>query len=340
MLTVDLDWRSVAAVLAAFAGLVAVTALVRATPRTFTIIAVATLIAFGLTPLVELIDRHTPVALPRGASVALVLAALALVFVAALALLVPPAVEQARNLQRELPSVVAELGNLPVVGPRLEAADAPATVQHWIEGLPGRLAVDTTPLERAGRSVADGLLVAVATFLLAVGLLVDAPRLVGALRRLVPEPRRPQADRIGRLAYDVVGRYVAGSLSVACVAGVVVLVIGLVLRVPLTPLVALWVMLWNLVPQIGGAAGGIPFVLLGFTRGAGTGLLCAVFFVVYLQLENNVLAPLLVGKAVELSPPATMTAALVGVSAGGVVGGLLAVPLAGAAKAIYLELRR
>jgi len=96
---------------------------------------------------------------------------------------------------------------------------------------------------------------------------------------------------------------------------------------------------WNLVPQIGGAAGGIPFVLLGFTQGLGTGLACAAFFVVYLQLENNVLSPLLVGQAVKLSPPATMTAALVGVSAGGVVGALLAVPLVGAAKAVYLELR-
>jgi 2-dehydro-3-deoxygluconokinase len=63
-----------------------------------------------------------------------------------------------------------------------------------------------------------------------------------------------------------------------------------------------------------------------------------VFFVLYLQFENNVLSPLVVGKSVDLSPPATMTAALVGVSAGGVVGALVAVPLLGAAKAVYLEL--
>jgi predicted PurR-regulated permease PerM len=99
------------------------------------------------------------------------------------------------------------------------------------------------------------------------------------------------------------------------------------------------VALFDLVPQIGGAAGGVPFVLLGFTRSATTGVICAVFFVLYLQFENHVLSPLIVGRSVKLSPPATMTAALVGVSAGGVVGALVAVPVVAAAKAAYLELR-
>jgi predicted PurR-regulated permease PerM len=141
------------------------------------------------------------------------------------------------------------------------------------------------------------------------------------------------------LAYQTFGRYVAGSLLVAAVAGLAILAAGLVLRVPLTPLLALWVALFDLVPQIGGAAGGIPFVLLGFTRSATTGVICAVFFVLYLQFENHILSPLIVGRSVKLSPPATMTAALVGVSAGGVVGALVAVPVVAAAKAAYLELR-
>ena len=80
-------------------------------------------------------------------------------------------------------------------------------------------------------------------------------------------------------------------------------------------------------------------MLLGFSRGATTGVICAIFFVLYLQFENHILSPLIVGRSVKLSPPATMTAALVGVSAGGVVGALLAVPVVAAAKAAYLELR-
>ena len=131
----------------------------------------------------------------------------------------------------------------------------------------------------------------------------------------------------------------AGSLLVAGFAGLVVLAAGLAAGVPLTPLAAVWVSVWDLVPQIGGAAGGIPFVLLGLTHGAGTAVVCAVVMLVYQQVKHQVLQPVLVGQAVKLSPPTTMVAALVGVSAGGVVGALLAVPLVGAAKAVYIELR-
>lgn len=334
---VDLDWRSVAVMLAAFVALVAVSALVGSTRRTTAALAIAAILALAMNPLVGLVRRRLPVG--RGGAVAVVVT-MALAAVTLLALLiVPPAVRQARDLGSELPTVASQLGDLPVVGDDLEKAGVPQRFEQTLRDLPDRLAGDTTPLKRAARSVADGLLAAFITALFALTLLVDGDRLLRGARRLVPPQHRPRAERTASLAYEVVGRYVAGSLLVAGVAGVAVLVAGLVLRVPLTPLAAAWVALWDLVPQVGGAVGGIPFVLLGFTQGAGTGLACAAFFLIYLQLENNVLGPLLVGQAVKLSPLATMTAALVGVSAGGVVGALLAVPLVGAAKAVYLEVR-
>jgi predicted PurR-regulated permease PerM len=212
-------------------------------------------------------------------------------------------------------------------------------VQRWIEELPDRLEGDTTPITRAGRIALDSVLTGFLTVLVAVALLLDGERVIGGLRRFVPLDRRAQADRVGDLVYRVVGRYAAGSLFVAMVAGLAVLIAGLVLGIPLTPLLAVWVMLFDLVPQIGGAAGGIPFVALAFTVGAGTGVAAAVFFILYLQFENHILQPIVVGKTVRLSPPATMTAALVGVSAAGVVGALIAVPLLGAVKATVAELR-
>lgn len=334
---VELDWRSVAVVLGGFVVLVAATALIGSAPRTMAALGVAAILSLGLNPLVENVRRRLRIG--RAPAVAAVLAIAASVVVLLGLLLVPPAVRQARDLGDELPSVVAELAELPVVGDDLAEAGVPDRVEQAIRDLPERLAGDTSPLENAARSAADMLLAGLVTALLAVTLLVDGERLLRGARRLLPADLRPRAERAASLAYAVVGKYVAGSLLVAGVAGVSVLVAGLVLGVPLTPLAAAWVTVWDLVPQIGGAAGGIPFVLLGFTQGLGTGLACAAFFVVYLQIENNVLSPLLVGQAVKLSPPATMTAALVGVSAGGVVGALLAVPLVGAAKAVYLEVR-
>ena len=81
------------------------------------------------------------------------------------------------------------------------------------------------------------------------------------VRRLVPVRRRAQADRMGSLAYRVVGQYFAGSVLVAIIAGIAVTTVGLVLGVPLAPLAGAWVALFDLVPQIGGAVGGVPFVV-------------------------------------------------------------------------------
>jgi predicted PurR-regulated permease PerM len=334
---VDLDWRSVAWAMAAFVILVSVTGLVRAAPRAITVLAVGSMLALALDPVVSRVERRFDCA--RAVAVSLVFAGLLTAAALTIALLAPRAVEQGRQLGGDVERVVNQINDLPVIGDDLQRAGTARTMQRWIEDLPDRLQGDDTPLGGALLRLADGLLVTGFTVLITVALLLDGPRLVRGACRTVPARHRERATRVGRLAYSTVGRYVAGSLLVACVAGVTTLVAGLVFRVPLAPLAAVWVALWDLVPQIGGAAGGIPFVLLGLTRGAGTAVACAAFFIVYLQIENHVIQPLVVGRAVKLSPPATMTAALIGVSAGGVVGALIAVPVVAAAKVVYLELR-
>ena len=335
---VDPSPGTIAVLMASVVGLALTTGLVRSVPRTATAIGIATLLALGLNPLVALVQRR--LAVRRGLAVATVLAGLFAALALVITLLVPPAVRQARNLSSDLPSVVQDLGELPVVGRRLVEADVPAKLDKAVRDLPARLTGDTSPLTRAGRSLVEGAVLAFATLLLATTLLVDGERLVSSVRRLVPAGRRRQADRLARTAYEVVGRYVAGSVSVAVLAGMVNLITGLVLGVPLAPLAAVNVTLWNLVPQIGGLFGAVPFILLGLSRGPGTGAACGLVFLVYMNIENHLIQPLLIGNAVKLSPPVTMVAALIGVSAGGVVGALLVIPVVGAVKAVYLELRR
>ena len=101
----------------------------------------------------------------------------------------------------------------------------------------------------------------------------------------------------------------------------------------------MWTASTNLIPQIGGFLGGSFFVLLGLTEGPTTAVICVVYFLAYQQLENHVIQPVVVGEAVDLSPPATMLAALIGASAAGVPGALLATPIVGVIKALYLEVR-
>jgi putative heme transporter len=137
--------------------------------------------------------------------------------------------------------------------------------------------------------------------------------------------------------YGTIGNYVAGSIFVAVLNGLVVLTTGLALGVPLAPLAAIWSMLTNLIPQVGGFLGGSFFVLLALTQSPLTALIAAAIFLAYQQFENNVIQPAIIGTAVNLTPPTTMLAALIGGAAAGVPGALVATPLLGAAKALYLD---
>lgn len=336
-IVVDIEPASLAKLACAFIALIAFVAVIGTATRTVTAFAIAGILSVALDPVVTRMSARLHIG--RGLAVGLLALAAALVASLAGALLAPPTIHQADNLRRDIPDVVESMTSLPIVGSRLADAGVPAKAKKWIEDLPDRLSGDTTPIRSAASTAFHGVTALLLVLLFTSALLVDGPFLVHHIGRAVPAQHREWVTRAATAARDVVGRYVAGSLTVAGIAGVFTLIVGLVLRVPLAPLLAVWVALWDLVPQVGGAAGGIPFVLLAFTHSPLTGVICGVLFVLYLQIENNVVQPLLVGRAVQLSPPATMAAALIGVSAGGVVGALLAVPLTGAAKAIYLDSR-
>jgi predicted PurR-regulated permease PerM len=334
---VDIDPRSAIPFALAFASLAVAVWFVRSVPRTLTALAVGVLVALALNPLVEALQRRMH--WHRRTAATVVLAAFGAFFVIAVALVTVPTIRQVNDLNQNIPKVVNDLEDLPIIGERLRAQHASDEVERWLDDLPRRLSVNATPIENAAGSVADGVAAGFLTLLFAITALLDGEHLVQQARRLVPDLHRPRADRLGRLVYEVIGKYIAGSVFVAVLAGLVIMSAALALGVPLAPLVGGWVAITNLIPQIGGLLGAVPFVLLGFTRGAGTGIACLAIFLVYQNLENHVLQPVIVGRAVKLSPPATMVAALVGVSAGGVVGALFAVPILGASKAIYLALR-
>jgi predicted PurR-regulated permease PerM len=337
LLLVELDWRPVAAVAAVALALVAGAVVLGSVPRTLTYLVIGALLALALDPVVgRLAERLGG---RRRAAVGVVLLALLLAVVVVGAVLGPETIRQGRNLQQDIPRTVDQLGDLPLVGDTLAGNDVPEKVEDWIDDLPERFAGNSTALEDAATSAANMMIAGFVTLLFTVTLLLDGQRFVRGVRRLVPRSHRPRADELGRLLYRVIGRYFAGSAFVAILHGLFVLVVGLLLGIPLTPLLALWATVFNLVPQIGGLVAGVPFVLLALTQGLLTGIIAAVLFVLYLNLENHIITPVVVGKAVDLSPIATMGGAIVGVSVAGVPGALVAVPFLGAAKAVYRELR-
>jgi predicted PurR-regulated permease PerM len=121
--------------------------------------------------------------------------------------------------------------------------------------------------------------------------------------------------------------------------GLFVLTVGLILSVPLAPLAAIWAMLTDLIPQVGGFLGGSFFVLLAVTESPLTAVIAGGLFVLYMNIENHVIQPAIVGRSVDLLAPTTMVAAFVGGAIAGIPGALVATPLVGATKAIYLAAR-
>jgi predicted PurR-regulated permease PerM len=313
----------------------AIWAIVTIAPDMVTGIAVGLVVGVALSPLRARVEARTG---RSSVGAAAIVGGGMVVFFAGVVLLVaPPAVEQARDFSDELPATVRELYSWPILGPRLEEADAAGEVQETIDELPAR--IDDETIADVGERLLGGALSTVVVMVTAIAILADGESIVRRGRAIVPPSRQARADAVGQIVYHSFGSYFAGSLLVAVLNGLVILTAGLILGVPLAPVAALWATLTNFIPQIGGFLGGSFFVLLALTQSPLTAVVALAVFLAYQQLENNVVSPAIVGGAVNLTPPTTMLAALVGGAAAGVPGALVATPLIGAAKALYLDQR-
>lgn len=329
---VDVDpWSGV--VFGAAAALAsALWAVVTIAPEQVTRVAVGILLGVALSPLVAAVQGRGAT---RGVAATVVAGGLALLVAAVVLVVGPATVEQAGRFSSEVPQTVEELYGWPIVGPRLEEADAAGEVERWIDELP--TTVDDRTLADLGERLLGGVLSTVVVLVTAVGVLTDGERLVRRIRAIIPPRRHARVDAAGRIVYQSFGSYFAGSLLVAVLNGLVILSAGLALGVPLAPIAGLWSTLTNFIPQVGGFLGGSFFVLLALTASPLTAVIAGAIFLAYQSFENNIIAPAIVGGAVNLTPPTTMLAALVGGAAAGVPGALVATPLLGAAKALYLE---
>ncbi len=262
-------------------------------------------------------------------------ALLAVLLAGIVVLLGPQAVEQAGSFADDLPATIEEFYSWPIVGDRLEQWDAIGRVEAFVDDLPSRF--DTEAISSLGGQILNVAGAALLVLVTTVAVLLDGPALVERGRRLVPADRRARSDEIGRIVYRSIASYFAGSLTVALLNGTVILTAGLILGVPLALLAGIWASITNLIPQIGGFLGGSFFVVLAFSQGAVTGAIALALFLGYQQLENHVIQPTVIGRAVHLTPPTTMLAALIGGAAAGVPGALVATPLVGAAKSVWLD---
>lgn len=350
--TIDVDPRTLPVITASIFICGIAYLLIGNVVQTITAFVIALLFALALDPVVRkvqylsfgrfrgvkrTVDDEPKQKIGRYSAVTIVLGTVLVVLLLVGYLIAPKVVNQVQNFTKEIPETVKSLGDLPIVGEQLGSENTQERIKESLERLPERLSSEDSPLGDIIRSFVNGAYLGFLFILMFIALLLDGPRLVKNLRRLIKPAHRHTADRIARVTYRVIGKYMAGSILVATMAGFVVGTSALLLGVPLAPLLGLWVLATNLIPQIGGLLGGVPFVVFGFTVSPLTGIICLAIFLIYQQIENHVIQPIVVGKTVKISPPVTMVAALIGVAAGGVLGAMFAVPLLGSAKALAAE---
>ena len=223
-------------------------------------------------------------------------------------------------------------------------------VEHWVQkNLAPKLQTFAANLSKPALTLGKGavsLLVALfAIFILVILVLLEGPRMRrGVLSFFAPE----RAARLTRIAGEVsrsVTGYMLGNFITSVIAGGVVLVTLLALGVPFAVLWALWVALVDFLPMIGGALAGFPTVVFALTHSLTAGIVTLVVFLVYTQVENHVLNPVVMSRTVRINPLLVLIAVLVGANVGDLVGGffggfvgtLLAIPFAGAIQVVVRE---
>jgi predicted PurR-regulated permease PerM len=305
---------------------------------------VAGFVAVLLNPLVVALQRH---GVPRrGYAVAVVTAGALVIFSVLAYSFGNPLVNGITHLANELPSYVAKaqhgqgwLGHLV----------RKYHIQAWVQKNTPKLVSYAESLSKPVLTFGKGalsLLVELFTiFVLVLLLLLEGPKMRRALLDHMTPTRSATVKRIaGEVSRSVTG-YMLGDLMTSVIAGLVVFVTLMILGVPFPQLWGLWVGLVDFLPMVGGALAGIPTVLFAFTQGVTPGVVTLVVFLVYTQVENHILNPVVMSKTVKINPLLVLIAVLVGASLGDLVGGvfggfvaaLLAIPAAGALQVLVRE---
>jgi predicted PurR-regulated permease PerM len=189
------------------------------------------------------------------------------------------------------------------------------------------------------KSVVTAVVAVVTIAFLTLFMLLEGPNWVERGYGLVPARHRARARRVGRDVYRAVGGYVMGNLAISLIAGVVSAIVFTFLGLPFPFALALVVALLDLIPLAGATIAAVIVTTIAFLDTTTSGIVVLIFFVVYQQLENHVLQPVVYGKAVKLSPLSVLVAVLIGAELAGIVGALGAIPVAAAIQVLIRDMR-
>ena len=302
---------------------------------------IAVFIALALAPPVRFLSRR----IRRGVAIAVVYAGLLLVPIGLGALVVPPVVTQAKHFVDSAPRYATDVRDFIEKNRTLrylqKKYDIGGQLQKKAAELPGKIGSVASVLADIGLGLVNSIFAVVTILILAAFMLGGGPQWRDGLLRLMPVERAVVWRRITDDVAAAVGNYVGGAIVQAVIAGVtsylVMLILGIPFRVPLAVLVGLF----DLIPLVGATVAaivvGIVTAFVGFPTAT---IVWGIWAIVYQQVENNVIQPRIQSRAVDVQPFVVLVAVLFGSALFGVVGALLAVPVAASIQILIREVLR
>lgn len=261
-------------------------------------------------------------------------------FAGLVALLIPPLISQITTFLDDVPDLVEDLtagrGPLGFLQEDYQIVDE---VRDAIEqqGAGGVLGLTSASLALA-RGVVSFVVGTVTIAFLTFFMLLEGPRVLGRFHDFLPEALKPRWERVSTEIYRTVGGYVSGNLLISLIAGIASAVVLFVLGSDYAIALAVVVAVLDLVPLAGATLAAVivstvAYIELGWARGT----IVAGFFILYQQLENHVLQPVIYGRTVQLSPLTVLISVLIGAELVGILGALAAIPIAGIIQALFRE---
>lgn len=301
---------------------------------------IALFLALALNPLVEWLQRR---GIQRRARAVMLAYAIALLAIAGIgATFVPTLVRQVNHLVNATPGYVHDISN---GKGRLGFLE---TKYHLKEKIEQQIKKGGTKrvlgLSGAAISITRSVLSIVAAIVtiafMTYFMLLEGPAWLDRLYGLLPPESQPRWRAVGRDIYKAVGGYVTGNLLISLIAGGLTTIVLLIMGVPYSVALGLVVAILDLIPLAGATIAGVLIAAVSFLHSVPAGIVAVVFFIVYQQVENHYLQPVIYGRTVQLSQLAVLMAVLVGAELAGILGALGAIPVAGAIQAVLIDVMR
>jgi len=296
--------------------------------QVFVLILVALFLATGLNPAVEAIRRR---GLSRTGAVAIIFSGVLLMVILFGALVVPTLVSQGTSLIESAPALLDTLKNNTTIASINDQYGIIDTLQKKLNSVTS----DGTLLITAfggvigvGKSVLSGTFTALTILVLTLYFITSLPQATALGLKLVPASRRPRVASLTDAIIARVGAFVGSQILISFLAALFMTLFGLALGLPSPIAIGIIIFVCGLVPLIGHFIGAAIFTLIALTETVAIGVIAFVGYVVYVQIENYLLTPKVMKRNLNVPGAVTIVSALIGTSLLGLVGGLLAVPVA------------